>query len=282
MPSLLRTLTWALLACLLLSSYAIQSVSAESEEAEGEHGDAEEIKTEQAGEVAEDAEDLETSEAEGVLTTSLFPKHTTRHFPAGETIEALIAFENQNEKDDFSIEYVRGALTSPQDFGHYLQNFTGSLHNTTVQKGQEACLLYRFTPDVNIDPREYGVIIEVFYQNENNETFLSTVFNGTVHITDPHSSFDGQTLFAYLSIVGFTGLIGFGAWKFSGGKRAKTRRAPRSENVKTGSTDIDWEFVAPEHVRYARGQSKGAKSPTSPKSPKSPKSPIKSPKPKSS
>jgi len=226
-----------------------------------------------------DAAQQET-EAEGVFTTTIFPKYLDRLFPAGNNIEALIGFDNMNDKEQFDIIYIHGYLTHPSNFQYRMHNFTGSLQNATVPTGHEASLLYRFEADPQIvDSREYGFVIEVLYLNKDNASFTSTAFNGTVTVTDAETSMDAKTFFSYLSIIAIFGLAGFGIFKVisnrKGGKKGGKSKVTKADLAKGTDKGIDWDYVSPEHMKHLK---KGAKSPPSPSS-KSPKSPsAKSPK----
>lgn len=221
------------------------------------------VREDREPEASASEEDEDENEAEGVSTYCIFPNHQLRRFAAGEVAEALIGFENQNE-DSLHVEYIRGSLTSPVDFTYYIQNFTGAMHNSTVASGEEVSLLYRFKADISIEPRQYGLILQVFYTSNDNETFLSTVFNSTIDITDPASSFDGKTIFAYLSIIGMLGLVGYAVFKLvQKGKLGKkgtraTKAAVSTQPVSTsapppgvrGAHGVDWDYISPEHRQY--------------------------------
>lgn len=241
--------------------------------------DSEELPPGRREKEADDDDDRET-EAEGVSTSCMFPDNVLKQFHAGEEIEALLGFKNQNE-NAFHVEYIRGSLTSPVDFTYYIHNFTGSMYNTTVATGEEASIIYRFKPDVSIEPRSYGLIMQIFYTNDDNETYLSTLFNGTIDITDPLTSVDGKTVFAYISIcgmLGFGGFVGLGLVKKSNAGKKFTRTtssvvAPSSQAAPHSKDDIDWDYISPEHKQYLARQRQGGNSPgTSP--PRSRNSPV--------
>eukprot|EP00996_Jenningsia_fusiforme_P002146 NODE_2987_length_1073_cov_52.001953_g2741_i0.p1 GENE.NODE_2987_length_1073_cov_52.001953_g2741_i0~~NODE_2987_length_1073_cov_52.001953_g2741_i0.p1 ORF type:complete len:251 (-),score=59.86 NODE_2987_length_1073_cov_52.001953_g2741_i0:246-998(-) len=207
-------------------------------------------------ELADELEDLPEVEdtgldtsADGIITSYVFPTYSEPSFPAGKVVEAVIGFDNQNE-NNFRVEYIRGSLTAPTDSSYFIQNFTGALHNTTVPSGSEVTLLYRFKADPSIDPREYGLLLEVFYTSEENETFLSTVYNQTVQISDPESSLDAKMLFTGLSIVG---MITLGAYVYlTGSSNKRQAAAPRARAVAEESTEsvdgIDWDYI-PSHMK---------------------------------
>eukprot|EP00998_Keelungia_sp_KM082_P007005 NODE_3220_length_925_cov_181.934837_g3199_i0.p1 GENE.NODE_3220_length_925_cov_181.934837_g3199_i0~~NODE_3220_length_925_cov_181.934837_g3199_i0.p1 ORF type:complete len:251 (+),score=46.95 NODE_3220_length_925_cov_181.934837_g3199_i0:55-807(+) len=229
----------------------------------------------QEDEVEEMEDELDVSEegdgqsAEGVNVKTIFPSHPSGQFPAGSQVEALVGFDNDGEQP-FNVEYIRASLTSPQDRTYFIQNYTGSMYNTSALSGEESCMLYRFKPDANLDPREYGFVLEVFYSNEENETFVSVAYNSTIDIADPESSFDGQTLFAYLTAAGMLGLAGFGASKkFAGKKRApRPARSAGGASATTGASkhgEIDMDYVDDIHRKIRASNSPPRKASRSPK-----------------
>ena len=81
--------------------------------------------------------------------------------------------------------------------------------------------------DPSIGPSEYGLVIELYYSNDDNETYLATVYNGTVVVTDSEAPLDAKFLFAGTIILG---LAGAGAFYVYGkvNKTGKKSHAPRA------------------------------------------------------
>eukprot|EP00992_Anisonema_acinus_P008105 TRINITY_DN4176_c0_g1_i2.p1 TRINITY_DN4176_c0_g1~~TRINITY_DN4176_c0_g1_i2.p1 ORF type:complete len:280 (+),score=62.54 TRINITY_DN4176_c0_g1_i2:55-894(+) len=260
----MRLITLVLVLLLLTVTYCNEEdVSSEVEEAATEDPagteDSEQPATGQPQETTEtedqkdETDPTEQTEAEGVSSVCIFPDEPERKFPAGKTVEALIGFQNQAE-NAFHVEYIRGALYSPQDGNFLIQNFTGLLYNTTVASAEEACLLYRFKADPALDPRQYALALQVFYTNDDNETYLSTVFNNTVDILDPESTLDAKSVFAYLCILGIFAGAGYFGWKviLKGGRGSKKRRnqAPTAVESGTSNDGVDWDYISSEHKAY--------------------------------
>jgi hypothetical protein len=208
------------------------------------------------GAAINEEEDEKENEAEGVTLRSIFPHQPDKKFGAGVEHEVLIGFENQNE-NAFHIEFVRGLLTLSVDFNYFVQNFTGALYNVTVPSGQEVSLVYHFKPDVSIEARQYGLVLQVFYTNDDNETYLSPAFNGTIEIFESRSAFDGKAIFANITIIGILVLAGFAGYKYmtKGGKKhtqrpraASTSEAEERPVVK--SEGVDWDYISQEHQQF--------------------------------
>eukprot|EP01005_Ploeotia_sp_CARIB1_P001118 NODE_244_length_1097_cov_422.720619_g237_i0.p1 GENE.NODE_244_length_1097_cov_422.720619_g237_i0~~NODE_244_length_1097_cov_422.720619_g237_i0.p1 ORF type:complete len:272 (-),score=67.08 NODE_244_length_1097_cov_422.720619_g237_i0:215-1030(-) len=260
MAGTLRLLLWGLLAlCLLTTTILAQ------EDGDEEEGTEEASEGEGSAELNnEDDSDLEPTQkaADGVLVTAILPNNRDSKLPAGSTVEALIGFENENDENTFSVEYIRGFLTSPQDSTYFAQNFSGQLFNTTVESGVEASLLYEFRPDAAMDPRDWVLLVEVFYADADNVTYLQTAFNATISITDPESNWDAKSLFAFLAIAGlvsFGGYMGSKMMKKGGGGRSRGVKSAAPGPQDTGTGGVEWEFVDPKHISFLN---KGVPSPS--------------------
>eukprot|EP00906_Rhabdomonas_costata_P036365 RCo051036 len=259
MPRSLCLLLLGLVVLNLLTTYVKASNEMDDEEGSQE----ESAEDEDSGTSAKASVLEDEGEAEGLTTYCIFPRYPQRKFPAGEVVESLIGFENLNN-DKLHVEYIRGSLTSPVDFTFYIYNFTGAMHNTTAASGDEHCLLYRFRADPSIEPRQYGMILQVFYTSDDNETFLSTVFNNTIEITSA-SSFDGKSVFAYLTVLGVLGMAGYGGYTVmnknagkrssrSGASASSGRTSPKSPTaalMKGVPEGVDVEWIPEEHLQIA-------------------------------
>lgn len=69
---------------------------------------------------------------------------------------------------------------------------TGFAYNVSVLPEETSTLLYRFMPSEMLAPREFGLIVDVFYTNERNSTFATTFFNQTVTLVEPEEAFGVQ------------------------------------------------------------------------------------------
>jgi hypothetical protein len=147
-----------------------------------------------------------------------------------------------------------------------LYNFTGQPVNVTVEPEEVASLLYRFKTDPLMDPREFGVVIDVYYLNEDRDTFATTFFNKTIQFTEPVEGIDAKNIFSYVFLIIMLGLLGFGVFKIAstnakvakllGGNKkvaSTTSSASVSTNVlRVGSpngkqAEIDLDYVSPAH-----------------------------------
>ncbi|EFA77066.1 translocon-associated protein TRAP alpha subunit [Heterostelium album PN500] len=181
--------------------------------------------------IAEDVEVVTETVATGPSDVSfsyIFPDYPNKEFPAGSVIEVLVGFSN-NAEVAYNVSGIFASLNHPQEMKYYIQNYTRGEYGIAVQPGQHTTLAYRFVPDALLDPRQFGLLISMDYQNEL-QNFTQTFFNSTVLITEKPSTFDLEQFFLILFAVGIVGLVVF----LVQGKLPKSKK-PRS-NKSTSST----------------------------------------------
>jgi Sec-independent protein translocase protein TatA len=195
----------------------------------------------------------------------------------GKVTNVLLGFANHGDRP-FNVQFIRGYLTSPLDASYVLYNFTGQQVNVTVEPEEVASLLYRFKTDALMDPREFGVVVDVFYLNEDRDTFATTFFNKTVQFTEPVEGIDAKNIFSYVFLVIMLGLLGFGVFKlastsasvkkFLGSSKKSTSGATSSistsQNVlrigsPSKSQEIDLDYIPAAHRRLIEKKQKKEK-----------------------
>jgi len=184
----------------------------------------------------EDVVNEEALESSPDVSVHFFlPNHLptpTPRFISGDPVEILILLSNSGE-NTFNISYVFASIRHPYDFRYHLQNFTAKEFNQLLLPHEQISLSYFFTPDF-FEERDYGFTAQVFYfDQEQDQDFVSNIFNGTVSLAEPDPTFDVQTLFTYVLIITVLGLIGFAGYKVAqsygyvrkskGGRREGTR-----------------------------------------------------------
>lgn len=257
-----------LLALMLAASFAANS-RAMAEDAEDEDGD--------SGSGGEEEEEDDDEKADtGVSLRAMFPSHRQEgqaqpRFGAGEQVEALIGFDVSVDGQAQHVEFVRAALESVAQPGYVVQNMTGTLYNRTVQRGEAATLVYKFTPDKQIDPRDYGLVIQVWFHEGEDEAERSTLaaFNGTVTLVDASSAVDVQMIVMVLILCGIAAAL----WKLAskkGGRRARPAPQAREKSVGaaaaagdssagTRAAGLDADFIPKEHLRARNRSSSGGR-----------------------
>jgi hypothetical protein len=137
------------------------------------------------------------------------------------------------------------------DWTYLLQNFTGFSYNVTVEPDESNTLLYRFRPDKNVDLREFGIVIDVFYTNPDNDTFATTFFNQTVSFVEAEEVFDPRQIGSYIalavivSVVGYILMVMFRTSSF-GKKFGKSKKVEVQAVEESSKVDEDW---LPEHLK---------------------------------
>jgi len=183
-----------------------------------------------------------------VHTSYLFPDFPSQRLPSGELIEVLLGFTNKGQ-NTFKITNLGASLNHPQDFRYYIQNYTKFEYDVLVHPNEQVSLAYRFRPDALLEPREFGLIVSVYYHDELGGNFTTAFFNGTIDIVDPDNGFDFQQAFIYVGLVGVVGLAGFFGYQALGKKtRLVKRRTPApyievgtlSKNAPTVTLDNEW------------------------------------------
>jgi len=170
-----------------------------------------------------------------VSTHSILLDKDASNVPLGEPVDVLIGLKNSNEESTFHVRVVRGHLRSTVDPNFVIQNFTSYRYNVTIEPLHFASLLYTFVASPQLESNDYTVVVEVFYINENKDTFGSVVFNQTLHFTVKEESIWSLTSLAQMSmVIGMLGLVSFGVYQvFAGSKYAK-KKSSGSYTTSTG------------------------------------------------
>jgi len=194
-----------------------------------------------------------------VRTAIVFPDFPTKRIPSGEIVEVLLGFTNTGRKE-FNITTVTASLNHPVDTKYYIQNFTKIEYGLPVGAEEQISLSYRFRPDPLLEPRDFVLILSVFYQDESLTNYTNIFFNSTVSITEPDITFDFQKMFLYVGFLAVVGLIGFLVYRNWVEKQEKSKTKKRDfvkqqEVVFTEADKNDWlegTSAAQKHVKRRR------------------------------
>ena len=96
-----------------------------------------------------------------------------------------------------------GSLNSPSNFRHHFQNYSYKTVGMVVGAGEEVSLEYSFQLHPDLDPVDYQISLNVFYDSET-ETFTSTFFNQTVELYYSTSDYDLEMVSGVLMAIFFT------------------------------------------------------------------------------
>jgi len=150
--------------------------------------------------------------AEDVVTSYVFPDNAARQFVAGEPVEVLVGFRNKGSRQ-YNITFIDASFNFPQDFSYYIQNFSRWEYGMPVQASQEVTLSYMFRPDAMLEPRDFGVLVNVYYKDATGRNYTNVAFNGTVDLVEPVVGWDAQSFFAVLAVLALLGVGGFFAYR---------------------------------------------------------------------
>jgi hypothetical protein len=70
-----------------------------------------------------------------------------------------------------------------------------------VSAAQEVTLAYMFRPDAMLEPRDFGLLVNVYYKDGSGKNYTSTAFNGTVDLLEPVVGWDAQRYVGALSTL---------------------------------------------------------------------------------
>lgn len=219
-------------------------------------------------------EEEEKSGLEGLTLRSHFIGQATDaagqpRLPAGEQVDTLIGFENAKDSVPYIVEFVQARITAAGTPGYIIQNLTGTLYNRTINTGETGTILYKFSPAKEIDPRDYGLVVNV-WMREADELEVQPrpplqAYNSTVTILDTTTAFDLQSLFLVVVLVGLCA----GVYHITQrNKKSKVKAAPPAARVTskaaTSSSDAtttsgksyDADFIPAQHLKH--GQKRGS------------------------
>ena len=256
--SFARWVLIALLVAALWSTFAAAEVepaeeedvpkpaSDKADEKDAEPADAAEPMEEAPGTDEDEAESKDPNQITGVRCHAFFTP--IKDFPAGSPVESLITFDNSVENPSYEIVFIAAHLAHLGDANYYIQNFTGNTYSRVVAGGESATVKYRFQPDEQLDPRDYTLVVSVFFRTDENKTYLTAAFNDTATIVEPEGV-DPKTIVTFVVIVAGVGLTGY--YFISRRKKAFRPRKP-TEEVGTNEADINFDYVSKEHVDYEK------------------------------
>lgn len=280
-----RLLILALIAMMVLGLLTASTVRAQDdEEDEIPRGDT----AEHNGEVPEDPKvdmaggddddepdnlpDEEEEGEEGVsgltVKTIFLGEAANEKFPAGEWVETLVAFDNADDTNNYVVRFAAAHISAVGDANAYIQNFTGNQYDRAVNSKETSTFKYRFRPHESLDPRDYTLVIRVFFQTADNQTLVIAAFNNTISISDPLGA-DPQTYMTFFTIFA---IIGGVVYYFKNIRKGRPSRvaSPKSSAVEMGTgASFNKDYVGADHIRYSEELKKSSsKSPKRTASPK--------------
>jgi len=126
-------------------------------------------------------------------------------------------------------------------------------YGTSVSPSEQRAFDYTFLPDAGLEPREYGLVISVFYSDTDGANFTNVVFNSTVGIVDSDQPMDFTTLFTYIGLVGVAGLVGFIVYNSTRSVSKKSRKVEYGTTGKATEIDNEWLEGTAAHARSPKG-----------------------------
>lgn len=211
-------------------------------------------------------------ESPDVEVSYVLPENANKKFSVGKKSKILLGFTNTG-LNPFTVYGIRGYISHPQDASFVVQNFTAIRYNTTIQPEETNSLAYEFFPDSRLETVSFGVTFQVFYINEDNDTFVHHFFNETVTFVENDEVFDVQQYYLYATLLAvFGGLAYYAYVNYLGGNKAvksisssssgaapkdsaNTPSSPTSDKSNT-EDEVDFSFVNPRHLNMLKNQKK--------------------------
>ncbi|CAG8594595.1 5093_t:CDS:2, partial [Acaulospora colombiana] len=156
---------------------------------------------------------------------------------------------------NYTVKLIAGALVNKDKPDEIFRNLTSSPYSALVPAMDHIDIKYTFYSE--FPTQELGLVLFVFFTDEENNQFRGVGFNDTVTVVEPEQSlFDLQLLFLYVILSGIIFGIGYMIFQafFGGTRPRKGRKRPpvsKPEDQATGassSSDLKYdESWIPEH-----------------------------------
>jgi len=194
--------------------------------------------------IAQTNSSLPVGPSPDVSTAFVLPDHPNKVITAGDIVEVLLGFVNNGDRE-FNITSVSASLNHPLDFRYYIQNYTRAEYGLLVQPKEQVSVSYRFRPDPLLEPRDFALVVSVFYEDESGTNFTNAFFNGTITIAEADTGIDLQQLFLTVGFLGVVGLGGYFALQSFGANNAKKERRS-SGSFRTPKVTKEGSFEVPQ------------------------------------
>eukprot|EP00762_Andalucia_godoyi_P003760 ANDGO_08551.mRNA.1 Translocon-associated protein subunit alpha len=188
---------------------------------------------------------------------TLIPMHADLKFPVSEVFDILVGAFNVHSTA-VNISVLRAQLMPAYDLSTPLYNFSAIAYNDVVQPGEHTALMYKLRIDPYFDPREYGLVVQAFYEDTEGQRFMSTVFNSTITAVDAAPAYEADKLvssiLAYSVIGAAVYLVVNALWEPSVKALITQERKKKSADTKKSAAAIEKEealaaVVLPENVK---------------------------------
>lgn len=160
----------------------------------------------------------------------------------GEEVRVLVALANGG-KSMYHVWGMMGSLNMAGKFSMYVQNFSYSSVNASVQSGEELSLQYSFKPNERLDTRKFQLALTMFYEAQSSDGSAlrghsTTFFNSTVD-TLPGPQAVSNTVF--LALVALFIAASFAAIAFLVSSSSdSTEKSVSSKQASSEQTESDW------------------------------------------
>lgn len=117
-------------------------------------------------------------------------------------------------------------------------------YETYVMPQTQVSFEYSFMPSESFYARPFGLTVNMYYKNLDEELFIDAVFNETVNIVEVEEGFDGETFFMYVFMVSGLSLLMFIIHYVYTTVRKTSRSSKKPIETGTQSKDdIDYQWL---------------------------------------
>ncbi|KAI6178545.1 Signal sequence receptor subunit alpha [Aphelenchoides besseyi] len=197
--------------------------------------------------------------ADAQISFFLTDPPTGQDIVAGKLVQFLIGFANRGEKD-FIVHYVEPSFRYPMDFSYSMLNLTAARFERTVAPKQEATFDYRFIPSDAFIGRPVGFVVNLHYTDAAGGYYVNTVFNQTITVQEDDSTFNTETGFLFVLLIGLVILLLFIGHHYLSKFTRKTPAAYQSARHETGTSkdEVDYEWIPRSHLTNNKSPKPGA------------------------
>jgi hypothetical protein len=173
----------------------------------------------------------------------------------GKENELLLGLTNLH-KSTVNISVIRLSLLHPMEPTHYyFQNCSAQLYFQLMKPNTSQTFLYRFEPDSMLQPRDYVVVVNVYFEDELNEKLLYQAVNLTHDFIDAPAQLDTEILFIVFSLLSILGLVIYLIVNFCFG--TKIRRTASERTPSLNQTEVREEWIS--HLQQPKKKSQKGK-----------------------
>ncbi|EDQ86221.1 uncharacterized protein MONBRDRAFT_28449 [Monosiga brevicollis MX1] len=150
-------------------------------------------------------DDLEVEEEEIsltnlVTTTTIFPSHVDKVFPAGSIVSAVVGVRNA-ASEPIIVNAMAASIRPLEDMTQSFQNLSLIFLADRIEPGEEASFNYKFRPSERFEPATFALVLDVGFTDAQDRQFVVQAHNTSVTITEAEDDGDLTGLLPFVSMA---------------------------------------------------------------------------------